>query len=203
MQMTDGARCKPLHEFYRQFRITVCKQRLNLAVLEDVRLSFSLPLSVLRYLLTTKFLLEILVRSLTLKNHSRTISLHMSRQVPSLLERLLDAPEMTLVIPAPSLTLKIYFRVYHSHVSGQSVVSAESLLLATELTPDLLLLSIVDCVLMSGEIVRTTEDGVARFARARVDTRAFVWTRLRIASGKSAAGQTRTEVDRLVGGVWR
>jgi len=78
------------------------------------------------------------------------------------------------------LTGEINFRVYNAHMPRQRIVTAERLLLDTKRTTDFLLAYVVNCIFMSGEVVRPGEDGVAGLARGGVDALAFVWTRLRV-----------------------
>jgi len=72
-------------------------------------------------------------------------------------------------------------RVNDSEMSGERVVPAERLFLGAQRTVHFLLPGVVDRVLVPGQVVRAREDGVARFARRRVDSLALVWPRLRIA----------------------
>jgi len=86
-----------------------------------------------------------------------------------------------VVTSAPAmLTGEINFRVYNAHMPRQRIVTAERLLLDTKRTTDFLLAYVVNCIFMSGEVVRPGEDGVAGLARGGVDALAFVWTRLRV-----------------------
>lgn len=80
----------------------------------------------------------------------------------------------------PGLSGEINFRVHDPHVPRQRVVSRKRLLLGAQVTADFLLARIVYRVLVPGEVVRPREDGVARFARRRIDALAFVWSRLAV-----------------------
>lgn len=67
------------------------------------------------------------------------------------------------------------------HVAGQSIIARERLFLDAQCTANLLLAYIVNRILVSGKIIRTREDRVARLARCRVDSLALVRPRLRVA----------------------
>jgi hypothetical protein len=85
------------------------------------------------------------------------------------------------VIAAASFAVLFDFRVHHAHVSGQRVVARKRLLLATHRTPDLVLAVVVDGILVTRQVVRSGEDGVARLIRRWVDARTLVRTGLRVA----------------------
>ena len=106
-----------------------------------------------------------------------------------------DISKDQLVVPAASLALKVDLRVHNPHVPRQSIVPAKCLLFTTELTPDLLLLTIVDSILVPREVVWPAEDGIARLAGTWIDARALVGSSLRVASCKSTASQTCAEID--------
>lgn len=94
-------------------------------------------------------------------------------------------------LPSPSFTRPINIRMHHPHVAGQGIIPRERFFLSTQMTANLLLARIMDGVLMTGEVVRAREDGIARFARGRVGAFAFVRTGLRVAEtevGKSGGG---------------
>ena len=70
---------------------------------------------------------------------------------------LLDYHEIVMVasvLASPaSLDLPLNFRMDDTHVTSQGVVPRKGLLLVTILAPDLDLLTVVDRVLVSGEVV--------------------------------------------------
>lgn len=78
------------------------------------------------------------------------------------------------------LTGEIYLRMDDTHVPRQRIVAAKGLLLNAERTADLLLARVVDCIFMSGEVVRSGEYSVAGFASGGVDALALVRARLRV-----------------------
>jgi len=88
---------------------------------------------------------------------------------------------MRSLVSAPAPGHVNVIRVDDSEMSGERVVPAERFLLGAQWTVHLLLPSVVDGVLMPGQIIRARKDSVARLARRRVDSLALVWPRLRIA----------------------
>lgn len=78
----------------------------------------------------------------------------------------------------PVFAGEVDLRMDDSHVSGQSVIARERLLLYAKGASDFLLACIVDCVLMTREVVRSREDGVAGLASGGVDALTFVRPRL-------------------------
>lgn len=74
----------------------------------------------------------------------------------------------------PVLAGEVNFRVDNPHVSGESVVAREGLLFHTESTSRLHFSRVVNGILMSGQVVRSREDRVARLSSGRVDAIAFV-----------------------------
>lgn len=77
------------------------------------------------------------------------------------------------------LTGEIYLRVDDSHMPRQRIVAAECLLLYAKRAADFLLACVMDCIFVSGEVVRPGEDGVAGLAGGGVNALTFVRTRLR------------------------
>jgi len=69
-----------------------------------------------------------------------------------------------------------------AHVSRQRIIAGEGLLLHAESAADFLLTTVVDRVFMTSEIVRPGEDGVAGFARRRIDLVTLVGSSLTVAS---------------------
>ena len=74
----------------------------------------------------------------------------------------------------PVFAGKLHLRMTHTKVPGESVGATERLVVGAEVTTHLLLPCIVYCVFMTGEVVRSREDGVARFPGARIDAVALV-----------------------------
>ena len=74
----------------------------------------------------------------------------------------------------PVLAREVDFRMHHPHMPGKTVVSSEFLLLNTKRTTDLLLISIMDGVFMSREIIWPPEDCIATLASGWIDALAFV-----------------------------
>jgi len=79
------------------------------------------------------------------------------------------------------LSRKIDLGMHDAHMPRQRIAAAEGLLLGAQLAAYLLLLCIVNGILVSREIVRSREDGVARLAGARVDAVASVGPGLAVA----------------------
>lgn len=77
------------------------------------------------------------------------------------------------------LTGEIYLWVDNPHVPRQCIVAAECLLLYAKRAADFLLARVVNCIFVSGEVVRPGEDGVAGLAGGGVNALTFVRTRLR------------------------
>lgn len=81
---------------------------------------------------------------------------------------------------------------------SKSIASGEGLLLLAKRTPNFLLADVMDRVFVSGEIVRTREDGVARFPCRRVGPLTLVRTRLRVSlhefGSRHARADTRGDV---------
>lgn len=65
----------------------------------------------------------------------------------------------------PSLAGPINIRMHDPHVSGEGIISGESLLVGAQMTSCFRLACVVNCVFVTGEVIWTGEDGVARFAR--------------------------------------
>lgn len=85
-----------------------------------------------------------------------------------------------LMASATALAGKVDLGMYDAHMSSEGIVPAERLLFGTQVTSHLLLARIVNGVLVSCEVVRSREDGVARLARRGIDALAFVGSRLRV-----------------------
>ena len=79
------------------------------------------------------------------------------------------------------LAREVHLGMHNTHVSCQRIVARECLLFSAQGTADLLLTSVVDSVLVTGEIVWTREDRVARLASCGVDALTLVRPRLRVA----------------------
>lgn len=77
------------------------------------------------------------------------------------------------------LTGEIYLWVNDPHMPRQCIVAAECLLLYAKRAADFLLACVMNCIFMSGEVVRPGEDGVAGLAGGGVNALTFVRTRLR------------------------
>lgn len=88
----------------------------------------------------------------------------------------------SVVVPAASAVLsgEVDFRMNNPHMPGEGVVPRERLLFYTQRTAHFLLARIVNCVLVSGEVVWPREDGVAGLACRGVDSLALVRPRLRV-----------------------
>lgn len=54
--------------------------------------------------------------------------------------------------------------MYHPHVSRQRIIPGERLLFRAQMTPHLLFSRVVNGIFVPRQIVRSREDGVARFA---------------------------------------
>lgn len=85
--------------------------------------------------------------------------------------------------PLAVLAGEFQVRVADTVVSGKRIGAAECLLLGAHIAPDLFLPCIVDGTLVSGQIVGSRENRVARLASARVDALAFVRSCLRVQQG--------------------
>jgi len=77
-------------------------------------------------------------------------------------------------IPASDLVQLNVIRMAHSEVACKGIVPTEGLLLGTQVTAHLLLACVVDRILVSCEIVRSRENGVAGLAGRRVNALALV-----------------------------
>lgn len=82
------------------------------------------------------------------------------------------------------LTHPVHVRMYNAHVSSKRIVTGEGLFFRTQMAPDLLLPCIVYRVFVSGKVVGSGKDRIARLARARVDTVASVRACLRVSQGQ-------------------
>lgn len=78
------------------------------------------------------------------------------------------------------LSGEIDLRMDDTHVPRQRIIAAECLLLDAKCAADFLLAGIVNCVFMSGEVIGSREDGVARLAGGGVNALTLVWARLRV-----------------------
>jgi hypothetical protein len=79
------------------------------------------------------------------------------------------------------LAREVHLRMHDTHVSRQSIVARECLLFDAKRATDFLLASVVDGVLVTGEIIRTREDRIARLAGCGVDALTLVRPRLGVA----------------------
>lgn len=71
---------------------------------------------------------------------------------------------LEMITLSSTLTVEVDLGVNNSHVTRECICTRECLLLATVLTTNLLLLAVVDCILMTSEIVWSAEDAVAGLA---------------------------------------
>ena len=69
---------------------------------------------------------------------------------------------------------ELHIRMAHAIMSGKRICSAEGLLLGAKVTANLLLASVVDCILVARQVVGPGEDGITGLARARINPFAFV-----------------------------
>jgi len=83
-------------------------------------------------------------------------------------------------IPAPALGQFHVVRMADPEVPRERIVPRERLLLGAQMTAHFLLARIVDRVLVACEVVRPAENRVARFARRRINSFAFVRPVLRV-----------------------
>lgn len=72
------------------------------------------------------------------------------------------------------LDWKIDLRMYDAHVTGEGIATRKCLLLRTKVAAHLLLGIVVNCILVTSEVVGAGEDGVARLAGLWVDAVAAV-----------------------------
>jgi len=86
-----------------------------------------------------------------------------------------------VIAPAAVLAGEIDFRMHDAHVSGERVIPGEGLVLDTKRTANLLLAGIVNGVFMTGQVVRSRENGVARLSSCWIDALTFVGTGLGVA----------------------
>lgn len=63
--------------------------------------------------------------------------------------------------------------MHYAEMTSERIVSAERLFLGAQRAVHLELARVVNCVLMSGEIVRPRENGIARFSGRWVDSLAL------------------------------
>ena len=96
-------------------------------------------------------------------------------------QNLLPSACLITTTTRPVLTREVNLRVHNAHVPCQCIVAREGLLLNTKCTAHLLLASIVNGVLVTGKVVWSREDRVARLARCGVDALTLVRPRLGIA----------------------
>jgi len=83
-------------------------------------------------------------------------------------------PDSVSTTTATTLGQFDVFRVTDTEMSREGIISAERFLLGAQMTSHLLLSCVMDCVLVTREIVWSREDGVAWFARRWVDAFALV-----------------------------
>jgi hypothetical protein len=81
------------------------------------------------------------------------------------------------------LAWELYLGMADSIMSRECIRSTEGLLLCAEVTPNLLLLRIVYCVLVPSKIVWPRENGVARFPSTGIYPFALVRARLGVENG--------------------
>jgi len=80
--------------------------------------------------------------------------------------------------PMPARELDL--RMAHTVVTSESVGATKCLLVGAKIAAHLLLPCVVDSVLVTGEVVRSGEDSIARFSGAWIDAVAPVWPSLTV-----------------------
>lgn len=94
------------------------------------------------------------------------------------------------------LARPVHVRMHNSHVPGQGIVPGKGLLLGTEVAAHFLLPGVVDRVFVTGEVIRSREDRVARLAGGWISPVALVGSSLRISETKTArSGLGRGRAD--------
>lgn len=68
-----------------------------------------------------------------------------------------------------------------AHMASKRIIARKGLFFSAQMASDFLLAYVVDGVFVAGEIIRSGEDGVAWFARGRIDALAPVRTCLAVA----------------------
>jgi len=83
--------------------------------------------------------------------------------------RCISLPNRLSSTASSVLARELNIRVTNSVVSRKRISATKRLLLRTQIAVHLLLLGVVDRILVSCQVVRPREDGIARLARAWVD----------------------------------
>jgi hypothetical protein len=109
-------------------------------------------------------------------------------------------PSVACTASSTMLAREINIRMNDTHVPGESVAPGEGLLLVAKRTPDFLLADVVDRVFVSSEIIRTSENGVARLPRRRIGSLTLVRACLRVSLHEFGSGHARAHTRGDVGG---